>query len=68
MNRKFPAVLWLLPIFLGIVGGVAAALIANLEYKASWWELLVAGGVISFLGISAYFVYLYLVLIPLITF
>jgi len=45
---RFPMVLWLLPIFFGLFGGIVAALIANLKYQASWIELFIVGIVISF--------------------
>ena len=48
-RRRFPASLWLLPLFFGILGGIAAALVADLKYKASWWELFLGGIIISFL-------------------
>lgn len=46
-QKSFPGTLWLLPIFFGVIGGIIASLIANMKYKASWWELLVAGILIS---------------------
>ena len=48
-GNKFPGVLWLLPIHFGIVGGVIAALIAVTVYESSWWELYLAGMLISVL-------------------
>lgn len=50
-NRPaLPGILWILPICFGIIGGTVAALIANLKYQASWWELFVVGAIVSFLA------------------
>jgi len=46
---KFPGSLWILPIFFGVIGGIIAAFIVDLKYKASWWELLVAGVIVTVL-------------------
>ena len=46
MNR-IPHSLWILPLLFGIIGGVVAALIADLKCKASWWELMVVGVMVS---------------------
>lgn len=48
-RKRYPGVLWLLPLFLGVVGGIIAALISALKYQASWWELLVVGIIMTFL-------------------
>ena len=42
-KKKFPGVLWILPIFFGLIGGIISAVIAGAAFKASWWELLFAG-------------------------
>ena len=42
-KKGFPMVLWLLPIFFGLFGGIIAALISNLKYEASWIELFMVG-------------------------
>ena len=42
-KKRFPAALWLLPLFFGLVGGIIAALISNLKYEASWIELFMVG-------------------------
>ena len=55
--NKFPSVLWILPICFGMIGGLAAALIASLKYQASWWELFAAGCIVSFVAIVGYFVF-----------
>jgi len=47
MKQRFPGVLWLLPICFGIIGGTIAAFIASIKYQASWWELFVAGLIVS---------------------
>jgi len=47
MKRRFPGVLWLLPICFGLFGGVIAGLVASLKYQASWWELVVGGLIIN---------------------
>jgi len=47
MKRRFPGVLWLLPICFGLFGGVIAGLVASIKYQASWWELVVAGLLIN---------------------
>ena len=66
MKRNFPGVLWVLPIVFGVVGGTVAALIANIKYQASWWELFMAGLIITFLELGGYFiVWWYFVLEPL---
>jgi len=49
IRKSFPGTLWLLPIFFGFIGGIIAALIADIKYQASWWELLVAGILINVL-------------------
>ncbi len=46
-RRRFPGVLWILPIFFGLIGGIIAALISGLKYQASWWELLLVGFLIN---------------------
>ena len=51
IQKSFPGALWLLPIFFGIIGGIIAALIADMKYQASWWELFVVGIFMSVLGI-----------------
>ncbi len=38
-----PSVLYLLPIFFGVLGGVIAAVIAGTVYKASWVVLFIVG-------------------------
>ncbi len=43
----FPSVLWLLPLIFAFPGGVVAAFISALAYKASWWELFIGGLVVS---------------------
>ena len=48
MKKQFPGVLWLLPIMFGLLGGLTAALISGLKYKASWWELFLAGCIVTF--------------------
>jgi hypothetical protein len=50
-ENKFPSVLWLLPILFGFVGGIVAAFISNIAYKASWWKLFVIGICITLLWI-----------------
>ena len=50
MKTKYPGTLWLLPLLLGIFGGIAAALIADIKYHASWWELFVVGLIMSVLS------------------
>ncbi len=47
MKSRFPGVLWLLPIFFGVLGGTIAAMIASMKYQASWWELFVTGLIIT---------------------
>ena len=59
IRKNFPGTLWLLPIFFGIVGGLIAALIADLKYQASWWELLVLGIIISGVALLLYFALLF---------
>ena len=54
-RRKFPGVLWLLPLFGGVFGGTVAGLIASLKYGASWWELALAGFIMTCLFLLAYF-------------
>ncbi len=48
---NFPGILWLLPLFFGIAGGIVAALIASLKYQASWWELLAGGFIVNCISI-----------------
>ena len=55
-KKRFPGVLWLLPILFGIIGGVVASLIASLKYEATWWPLFVVGLAISFLWSIPWFV------------
>ncbi len=43
MRNRFPGVLWLLPVFFGLTGGIIAALIASMKYQASWIELFIVG-------------------------
>lgn len=55
MNReRFPGILWLLPIFFGLTGGILAGFISSLKYQDSWWELVLAGFVVSCLAVVAY--------------
>ena len=53
-KNRFPGVLWLLPIFFGLLGGIVAAMISSMKYQASWWELATVGGIITVLQILAY--------------
>jgi hypothetical protein len=53
-RRTFPGILWLLPICFGLLGGIIAALIADMKYHASWWELLITGLVLTFLVVLIY--------------
>ena len=53
-SGAFPSVLWLLPVFFGLLGGVIAALIANEKYGASWSELVIGGAVVSTLEFIGY--------------
>ena len=57
-RNKFPGVLWLLPVFLGLFGGIIAALISNLKYQASWWELFAVGLAITFISGIIYILFL----------
>ena len=59
IQKSFPGALWLLPIFFGISGGIIAALIADMKYQASWWELLVLGIIISGVALLLYFALLF---------
>jgi len=56
-SNRFPGVLWLMPIFFGIIGGVLAAMIASLKYEASWWELVVVGLIVTCIGVIAYVIF-----------
>ena len=47
MKNRFPGILWLLPICFGVIGGTVAAFISSMKYQASWWELFVAGLLVS---------------------
>jgi len=57
MKRRFPGVLWILPIIFGLLGGIVAALISSLKYQASWWELFVAGLLITAAWVAIYFIF-----------
>jgi len=61
-ERRFPGVLWLLPICFGLVGGVIAALIASLKYQASWLELALVGLIVTVVAMFGYLAYMLLVL------
>lgn len=56
MKKQFPGVLWLLPIMFGILGGFVAALISSLKYGASWWELFLAGSIVTFVLVTGWMV------------
>lgn len=64
-KKKFPGALWLLPILLGIPGGIIASLIASLKYQASWWELL-AVGFASAIFVSLVYVAIYISMLEVI--
>ena len=57
-KNKFPGVLWLLPIFLGLLGGIIAAMISSMKYQASWWELFTVGFVITVGSVLLYVLFL----------
>jgi len=57
-KNKFPGVLWLLPIFFGLLGGIVAAMISSMKYQASWWELATVGGIVTVLEILVYVLFL----------
>ncbi len=44
---RFPTALWILPIALGLIGGIIAVLVTALEYHDQWWQLLVIGIIMS---------------------
>ena len=56
--RKFPGVLWLLPIFFGLLGGIVAAMISSMKYQASWWELFTVGLIITLGEVLIYVLFL----------
>ena len=33
---RFPGVLWLLPIFFGLLGGIISAMISSIKYHSIW--------------------------------
>ena len=41
--------LWILPLFFGLFGGIIAALFAGMKYEARWWDLVVFGFVVQVL-------------------
>jgi len=47
MKKRFPCVLWALPICFGLLGGVVAGCISSMKYQGSWWELVVVGFMIN---------------------
>lgn len=49
VRNRYPGVLWLLPIFFGILGGIIASMFASMKYKAGWVELITVGIIISIL-------------------
>ena len=48
---RFPSVLWLLPVIFAFPGGLIAAFVSALIYKASWWELFMVGLIVSALWV-----------------
>jgi hypothetical protein len=50
-KRFFPSVLWLLPLVFAFPGGLIAAFISGLVYKASWWELFTVGVIVSLIWV-----------------
>lgn len=55
ISKGFPGALWLLPIFLGIIGGIIASIIAGTVYHAKWWPLLVGGIMLTIIWYIVYF-------------
>ena len=53
----FPGTLYLLSIFLGLIGGIIGALIAAKVYQSSWWKLIAVGILMTFCWYGVYFVY-----------
>lgn len=42
-RNRYPGVLWLLPVFFGLIGGIIAAMFASIKYQAEWWDLFLIG-------------------------
>jgi hypothetical protein len=56
---RAPGGLWVLPIFLGVVGGVIAMIISNIAYHKSGWEYLIISiliTILAYLGLSLLFI------------
>jgi hypothetical protein len=51
--NSHPAVLWILPICYGMIGGTIAALFAGIKYNAVWWKLFLVGIIIQLAVILA---------------
>ena len=54
LGKDAPGVLWILPIFLGLVGGVVASLIASIKYQPQGASYLVAGIVSSVIAFCCF--------------
>jgi hypothetical protein len=46
-GKGFPSSLFLLPILLGLIGGIIGAFIAAQTYKSTWWQLIAMGLIFS---------------------
>jgi hypothetical protein len=48
-NGRAPGGLWVLPIFLGIIGGVIAMIISNIAYHESGWQFFIVSILVTVL-------------------
>ncbi len=52
--NNYPGVLWLLPIFFSLPGGIVASVIASMKYQARWGRLFVTGLIFTVLESIGY--------------
>ena len=55
----FPGVLWLLPIFFGVLGGIIAGMISSMKYNASWLELFLVGLILTVMALLFWWFIIY---------
>jgi hypothetical protein len=54
VKKGFPGTLFLLPIFLGTIGGITGAIIAVKVYKSKWWQMIVVGIIMNLVWYAIY--------------
>lgn len=55
-RKGFPSALFLLPILLGMIGGIVGAMLAARVYKSRWWQMIAMGIVFSVIWYVVYII------------